>query len=128
MSENRTSPLVIDAYGLIAQLSSGDSRIAEAAFQELRRTISDVKSSVYYAACRAKQSELLSYLVELLGESKDPKYLPFIADQLRSEHARVRFFAHVALLRLGTPQALELHQRFDVRELVSGLPPGKKRC
>ena len=119
MTDKPDNHLVVETDDLIAQLSSNDCRVAERAFQELRRRIGEVKSRVYYAACREKDSNPLSYLVELLGESKEPKYFPFIANQLHSEHPRVRLFAHVALLRLGTPQSRELHYRCDLRKLLS---------
>ena len=104
---------------LIAQLSSNDCRVAESAFLELCRRIGYAKRRIYHAACRENDCNTLSYLVELLGESKDSKYFPFLARQLHSEHMRVRFFAHVALLRLGTPQSRELHYSCDLRKLLS---------
>lgn len=108
----------VEIDDLIARLSSNDCRVSETAFRELRQRIGGAKNRVYFAACREEDCNSLSYLVELLGESKDPKYFPFIARQLRSEHARVRFFAHVALLRLGTPRSRELHYSCDLRKLL----------
>lgn len=109
-----------DTDELIAQLSSDDCAAAESAFEALRRRIGEVKSRIYYAANREQDANSLSYLIELLGESRDPKYLPFIAGQLRSEHVRVRFFAHAALFGLGTPEARDLHHRCNLRRLLFG--------
>ncbi len=119
MKEKPDSVSNVETDDLIEQLSSKDCRVAESAFHELRRRIGDAKKRIYYVACREIDCNSLSYLVELLGESKDPVYFPFIAKQLHSEHARVRFFAHVALLRLGSPQSRELHYRCDLRKLLS---------
>ena len=119
MTETTENLLVADTDDLIELLASEDSRVAEAAFEELRRRIGDVKRRIYYVAIREKGLQSLAYLVELLGESKDPKYFRFIAQQLKSEHPSVRFFAHAALLRLGTPQSKELHFRCNLRSLLS---------
>lgn len=117
MTEKPENLLIVDTDDLIVRLSSNDCKVAEPAFEELRRRIGDVKSRIYYTANREFDCKALSYLVELLGESKDPKYFPFIAKQLESKHARVRLFAHAALLRLGTPQSRALHYTCDLARL-----------
>lgn len=108
-----------DAADLISHLRSADTDICNAAYESLCRNISALKSDIYRAAKREQDPSALSSLVELLGESKDPKYMAYIAKQLRSEHAKVRFGAYAALLRLGTPESVELHYKCDVRKLVS---------
>lgn len=117
---------IVETDDLIARLSSTEGGVAEPAFEELRRRIADVKSRVFYAANREDDCNALSYLVELLGESRDAKYFPFIARQLESEHVRVRFFAHAALRSLGTPESRELHQGCDLRRLLFDERPRSK--
>jgi len=126
MTEKPEDSLIVDTDDLIARLSSNDCKVAEQAFEELCRRIGDVKSRIYFIANRENDCVVLSYLVELLGESKDPKYYPFIARQLDSDHPKVRFFAHNALLRLGTPQSLARHYSCDLRTLLAGALGGKK--
>lgn len=128
MTENPKKLVIVGTDDLIGQLSSCDSRDAERAFNELRRRIGEVKSRVYYAANRVEDPNALSYLVELLGESTDPKYLPFIVKQLKSDHARVRLFAHAALFRLGTPRSRELYHNHNLRRLLSGARPKNKQA
>ena len=120
MDKKADKPVVAGVDDLIEGLSSNNFRVAEASFDELRRQIGAIKRNIHRAAIREKDSNALSLMVELLGESKDPRYLPFIARQLESKNPRVRLFAHAALFRLGTPESRDLHRRCDLRDLLSG--------
>lgn len=126
MKEKSENLQVVDTDDLIGRLSSDDCNVAEPAFEALRLRIEYVKSRIYDAANRDNDCNAQSYLVELLGESRDPEYFPFIAEQLKSQHAKVRLFAHAALFRLGTPQSRELHYTCDLRSLLSSAIPHKK--
>ena len=119
MAEKSGNLVVVDTDDLISQLAADDCKIAEAAFDELSRRIDDVKGRIYFVANRESNGDSLCYMIELLGESKDPRFFPFLAKQLRSTHVRVRFFAHAALLRLGTAESRELHYRCNLRQLLS---------
>ena len=110
-----------DTADLISHLRSADTDICNAAYDSLCRNISALKSDIYRAAKREEDPSALSSLVELLGESKDPKYMVYIAKQLRSEHAKVRFGAYAALLRLGTPESVARHMRRDVNGVIHPL-------
>lgn len=127
MEQHVKKQLLTDTDDLIARLSSSDRKAAERAFKELRRRIRDAKKRIFAAANRENDCNALSYLVELLGESRDPEFFPFIKDQLQSDHPRVRFFAYNALLRLRTPKSLVMHYRCDLRKLVSAALMGRKK-
>ena len=113
--------LSMDIDELILQLRSDDAQASAAAFDELHRHIDVSKDHIYAAAKVEEDSRLKGAMVELLGDSRDPKFLPFIAMQLRSDDIEVQFWAYAALGRMGTAQALSIRDKYHFHDLVRQL-------
>lgn len=91
----------------ISDLRSENTTRFNAAFETLREHSDLVKLYVFRATQQESDPRVLGALIELLGESRDPQFVKYIADQLLSDDPEPRFWAHVALRRIGTPDALE---------------------
>lgn len=117
----------MDISDLIERLRASDSEIFDVAFEDLRRNIETVKTSIYFAAVRERNIHAKGALIELLGESRDAKYVPYIAKQLQSKHGEVIFWAHAALQRIGTSESIELVNGVDIRKMVSEARQVKSR-
>lgn len=102
---------------LLRQLNSTELSEFEAAFEALRHSIKDVKPYLMTAMVLAENSEVKGALLELMGNTKDPQFIPFIANELESDVARVRFWAWVALQYIATDEARRIICDFDTRTL-----------
>jgi len=111
----------MDAGGLVNQLSASDSDIFAIAFEELRKNIETVKHSIFEAAKCESDPQTKGALIELLGESKDSAYIPYIAKQLHSKHPEVQFWAFAALQKISTSESLKLSDELDYRKILSEL-------
>jgi len=111
----------MDAGDRINQLNASDSDIFAIAFEDLRQNIETTKQSIFEAAKCESDPHAKGALVELLGESRDSEYIPYIALQLRSKHPEVRFWAFAALQKMSTSEALKLSEEFDYRKILTEL-------
>lgn len=106
---------------LIEHLGSDNATKASHAFDQLHRNIQVAKDHVFAAARAEKDCRIRGALVELLGDSKDPKYLKFIASKLRYDVPEVKFWAFVALDRIATPKAIAVRDEYHFHDLVKKL-------
>jgi len=111
----------LDVSTLIEGLRSTDPEIFQQAFGLLLRDIDSIKSTIYQAAVREENARAKGALVELLGETRDPKYMPFIADQLHSSEPEVIFWAYVALQTIGTAESLALANNVSIKEIAENV-------
>jgi len=98
----------IDVPNLIERLRASDTQVFDNAFDELCENIQTVKKSIYKAVVKEKNPHAKGALIELLGESRDAAYVPYLGRQLKSDESEVMFWSYVALKRIGTDQAQKL--------------------
>jgi len=103
----------------IQQLRSDDSDEFDSAFDELCKNIESIKHTIYRAALSETNSHAKGALVELLGESEDNSYVPYIAEQLSSKQPEVVYWSYMALKRIGTDEALDFARNGDIQSLLS---------
>jgi HEAT repeat protein len=53
-----------------------------------------------------------SRLVELVGNSKNPKVIPFLVDELKNPNSEVRSWAYSSLLYFENPEAMRIAEKF----------------
>ena len=111
---------VNDIYDMLEGLYSPDKTTFDAAFEELRRNVETVKPYLLEAMTLASEPHIKGALLELMGNSKDPQFIPYIADQLESRSGEVRFWAFVALQQIGTAKALKIAGDVNVKTLRRG--------
>ena len=59
-----------------------------------------------------EKSEMRGKFVELVGNSKNPKVIPFLEAELRNPHREVRSWAYSSLRYFENPQAEKLAEKF----------------
>jgi len=98
-------------------LCAGDERDFDAAFEHLRRHLEDIKPYLLESMTLAAQPRVKGALLELMGNTKDPQFVPHVAAQLESPNGEVRFWAFVALQQIGTPMALRIAGDVNIKTL-----------
>ncbi len=110
---------MIDVVACLKQLRSSDSAEFDVAFEALRLNIQAIKNRVFHAMKSESDPHAKGALIELLGESQDPRFISPIAEQFSSDSGECKFWAYVALQKIGTAESLKEAHRRDLRQILS---------
>jgi HEAT repeat protein len=56
--------------------------------------------------------DIRAKLVELLGDSENPKIIPFVEQELKHSEREVRWWAFLVLTHFGTPETTKIVEKF----------------
>lgn len=105
-----------DVAEALNDLHSVDANVFEKALNDLRQNVRAIKEEVFLALQQEIDPHVRGALIELLGDSRDPAYIPCLAAELDDcRAAEVRFWALAALQRIGTADALDIVKRCDLQ-------------
>ena len=102
---------------ILEQLHSRSDDDFEAAFDLLRNDIEAARPYLVKAMTLADDPKVKGALLELMGNARDPDFVPYIEHQLESEDVRIRFWAYVALQNISTPAARRILNEIDLHTL-----------
>ncbi len=102
---------------ILEQLHSPSDEDFEAAFDVLRNDIEAARPYLLRAMTLADDPKVKGALLELMGNTRDPDFVPYIENQLESEDVRIRFWAYVALQNISTPAARRILNEVDLHTL-----------
>lgn len=115
-SSRSAATATFDVAEALSDLHSVDADVFEKALNDLRLNVRAVKEDVFLALQQETDPHVRGALIELLGDSRDPAYIPCLAAELDDCHAaEVRFWALAALQRIGTTDALAIVKRSDLQ-------------
>lgn len=97
----------------IEMLRSPDSLTYEEGYHWLKGRLDDHLDELVESMLGETDPGMRSRLVELAGESGNPKLIPLLESELRSPYAEVRSFAYSSLLYFGNPEATKIAQVFS---------------
>ena len=97
----------------IEMLKSPDSSTYEEAYHWLKGYLDDRVDDLVESMLEEADPDMRSRLVELVGDSGNPKVIPYLESELQSPYAVVRSFAYSSLLYFGNPEAARIAQVFS---------------
>jgi len=118
-SGNGASSPSFDVAEALKDLRAVNGRHFETALNKLRTHILEVKQDVFQALQHEADPHVKGALIELLGDSRDPAYIPCLAAELEDcRIPEVRFWALAALQRIGTADAMSIVKKSDLQRLA----------
>lgn len=97
----------------IEMLRSPDSLTYDEGYHWLKGYLDDHIDELLVLMLGEADPGMRSRLVELAGESRNPKVIPFLQSELQSPYTEVRSFAYSSLLYFETPEAARIARRFS---------------
>jgi HEAT repeat protein len=98
----------------IEMLRSKDSLTYEDGYQWLQGYLESRLSDIIALMKKETDADVRSKLVELIGNSKSPKVIPYLEQELKSEFMEVRSWAYSSLLYFDDPNAQRIAEAFKI--------------
>ncbi len=93
-------------------LRSAEPMTYEDGYQWIQGYLGEYIDEILQLMLNEASPDMRAKFVELVGDSRNPKVIPFLAAELKSPHREVRSWAYSSLCYFGNPEAEALAARF----------------